>query len=122
VLKSHAGREEGAFLAQHPNLRRTPKNKRAEIKEQVQQRLLTMCLPVPSIVDVVWDQKSGILTLFSLGGKVIERFEELFRKSFEGFQPCNCSSFCPGQDGCWTARCWNPWRRPTRPIPMRSRP
>jgi hypothetical protein len=87
VLKSHAGREEGAFLAQHPNLRRTPKNKRAEIKEQVQMRLLTRCLPVPSIVDVVWDQRSGILTLFSLGGKAIERFEDLFRKTFEGFSP-----------------------------------
>ena len=69
------------------NLRRTPKNKRAEIKELVQVRLLTRCLPVPSIVDVVWDQKSGILTLFSLGGKVIERFEEQFRKTFEGFSP-----------------------------------
>jgi len=87
VLKSHAGREEGAYLAQHPNLRRTPKNKRAEIKEQVQLRLLTRCLPVPSSVDVVWDQKSGTLTLFSLGGKAIERFEELFRKTFEGFSP-----------------------------------
>ncbi len=87
VLKSHAGREEGAFLAQHPNLRRTPKNKRAEIKEQVQMRLLSRCLPVPSSVDVVWDQKSGVLTLFSLGSKVIERFEELFRKTFEGFSP-----------------------------------
>jgi len=87
VLKSHAGREEGAFLAQHPNLRRTPKNKRAEIKELVQTRLLTRCLPVPSSADVVWDQKSGILTLFSLGSKVIERFEELFRKTFEGFGP-----------------------------------
>jgi Putative exonuclease, RdgC len=87
VLKSHAGREEGAFLAQHPNLRRTPKNKRAEIKEQVQMRLLTRCLPVPSSVDVVWDQKSGVLTLFSLGSKVIERFEEQFRKTFEGFGP-----------------------------------
>lgn len=87
VLKSHAGREEGAFLAQHPNLRRTPKNKRAEIKEQVQMRLLSRCLPVPSSVDVVWDQKSGVLTLFSLGSKVIERFEELFRKTFEGFGP-----------------------------------
>jgi len=87
VLKSHAGREEGAFLAQHPNLRRTPKNKRAEIKELVQIRLLTKCLPVPSSVDVVWDQKRGILTLFSLGSKVIERFEDLFRKTFEGFGP-----------------------------------
>ncbi|OGU15411.1 MAG: exonuclease [Geobacteraceae bacterium GWC2_53_11] len=87
VLKSHTGREEGAFLAQNPNLRRTPKHKREEIKEQVQIRLLTRCLPVPSTVDIVWDQKSGVLTLYSLGTKVIERFEDIFRKSFEGFSP-----------------------------------
>ena len=87
VLKSHTGREEGAFLAQNPNLRRTPKHKREEIKEQVQLRLMTRCLPVPSTVDVVWDQKSGVLTLFTLGTKVIERFEDIFRKTFEGFSP-----------------------------------
>jgi recombination associated protein RdgC len=87
VLKSHTGREEGAFLAQHPNLRRAPKRKREEIKEQVQLRLLTKCLPVPSLVDVVWDQKKGILTLYSLGSKVIERFEDFFRKTFEGVSP-----------------------------------
>ncbi|KAB0664226.1 recombination-associated protein RdgC [Oryzomonas japonica] len=87
LLKSHAGREEGAFLAQHPNLRRAPKKKREEIKELVQLRLLTKSLPVPSSVDVVWDQRSGVLTLFSLGTKVLERFEEIFRKTFEGFSP-----------------------------------
>ena len=87
VLKSHTAREEGAFLSQNPNLRRTPKHKREEIKEQAQLRLMTRCLPVPSTVDVVWDQKSGILTLYSLGTKVIERFEDIFRKTFEGFSP-----------------------------------
>lgn len=87
VLKSHTAREEGAFLAQHPNLRRTPKNKREEIKEQVNLRLLIKCLPVPSCVDLVWDQRSNILTLYSLGTKVIERFEDSFRKTFEGFSP-----------------------------------
>ncbi|KAA0889054.1 recombination-associated protein RdgC [Oryzomonas rubra] len=87
LLKSHAGREEGAFLAQHPNLRRAPKKKREEIKELVQLRLLTKSLPVPSSVDVVWDQRSGVLTLFSLGTKVLERFEEIFRKTFDGFSP-----------------------------------
>jgi hypothetical protein len=85
VLKSHTAREEGAFLAQNPNLRRTPKHKREEIKEQAQLRLMTRCLPVPSIVDIVWDQKSGVVTLYTLGTKVIERFEDIFRKTFEGF-------------------------------------
>ncbi|HEX9078717.1 MAG TPA: recombination-associated protein RdgC [Desulfuromonadaceae bacterium] len=87
VLKSHTGREEASFLAQHPNLRRAPKKKREEIKEQVQVRLLSRCLPVPSTVDVVWDLKNGVLTLFSLGGKALERFEEAFRKTFEGLSP-----------------------------------
>lgn len=87
VLKSHTAREEGAFLAQHPNLRRTPKNKREEIKEQVQLRLLIKCLPVPASVDLVWDQRNSTLTLYSLGSKVIERFEDFFRKTFEGFSP-----------------------------------
>ena len=87
VLKSHTAREEGAFLAQYPNLRRAPKNKRTEIKELVQSRLMSRCLPVPSTVDLVWDQKSGILTLFSLGSKVLERFEDIFRKTFEGVHP-----------------------------------
>lgn len=87
VLKSHTSREEGVFLAQHPNLRRTPKKKREEIKELVQVRLMARCLPVPSTVDVVWDQKSGVLTLYSLGSKVLERFEDIFRKSFEGLHP-----------------------------------
>ena len=87
VLKSHSGREEGAFLAQHPNLRRTPKSKREEIRELVQTRLLTKCLPVPSTVDVVWDQRNGLLTLYTLGSKVIERFEDIFRKSFDGLSP-----------------------------------
>jgi hypothetical protein len=97
VLKSHSGREEGAFLSQHPNLRRTPKKKRDEIKELVQLRLLTKCLPVPSSVDVVWDQKSGVLTLYSLGTKVIERFEDIFRKTFEGFSPVIIHPFARAQ-------------------------
>ncbi|HIJ82111.1 MAG TPA: recombination-associated protein RdgC, partial [Desulfuromonadales bacterium] len=85
VLKSHTGREEEAFLAQHPNLRRTPKQRREEIKEQVQSRLLMRCLPVPSQTDVVWDLKNGSLTLFTLGSKGVERFEDAFRKTFEEF-------------------------------------
>lgn len=85
VLKSHTAREEGAFLAEHPNLRRTPKGKREEIKELVQIRLMAKCLPIPATTDLVWDRKSGTLTLFGAGNKVLERFEDLFRKTFEGF-------------------------------------
>lgn len=97
VLKSHTTREEGAFLVQNPNLRRTPKHKREEIKEQAQIRLMSRCLPVPSTVDVVWDQSSGVLTLYTLGTKVIERFEDIFRKTFEGFSPVIIHPFARAQ-------------------------
>ncbi len=59
VLKSHTAREEGAFLAEHPNLRRTPKGKREEIKELVQIRLMAKCLPIPATTDLVWDRKAA---------------------------------------------------------------
>ncbi len=97
ILKSHTGRQEAVFLAQNPNLRRTPKHKRDEIKELVQLQLMTKCLPVPLTVDVVWDLKSGTLTLYSLGTKVIERFEDIFRKSFEGFSPVIIHPFARAQ-------------------------
>jgi hypothetical protein len=85
VLKSHTSREEAAFLVEHPNLRRTPKGKREEIKELVQIRLMSRCLPIPATTDLVWDRKSNTLSLFGAGSKVLERFEDLFRKTFEGF-------------------------------------
>jgi len=87
ALKSYAGRGEAAFLAEHPNFRRVPKQKREAIKEQVQMQLLCKCFPVPSTVDVVWDLKNGVLSLFTLSLKTLERFEDIFRKTFEGLHP-----------------------------------
>ena len=87
VLKSHSGRGEAAFLTEHPNFRRVPKQKREAIKEQVQLQLLGRCLPVPTVVDVVWDLKRGVLSLFTLSLKTMERFEDIFRKTFEGLHP-----------------------------------
>jgi hypothetical protein len=36
---------------------------------------------------VVWDQKNGVLSLLSLSSKALERFEDIFRKTFEGVSP-----------------------------------
>jgi hypothetical protein len=84
VLKTHIAREEKKFLAEHPNLRRAPKNKREEIKEQVKIKLLANTQAIPTLVDVSWDLDSGVLTLFSATTSAIDRFEGLFHKTFEG--------------------------------------
>jgi hypothetical protein len=38
-------------------------------------------------VDLAWQQDSGLLNLFSASAKTMERFEELFSKSFENLRP-----------------------------------
>lgn len=87
LLKSHIGRAEGAELAKRPELKRLPKRQREEIKERERLKLLTRTLPAPATVDLVWQQDSGILNLFSASSKAMERFEGLFGKSFENLRP-----------------------------------
>ncbi len=87
LLKSHIGRAEGEYLAKRPELKRPPKREREEIKERVRLGLLTRTLPAPATVDLVWQQDSALLNLFSTSAKTMERFEELFAKSFENVRP-----------------------------------
>lgn len=87
LLKSHIGRAEGEYLAKRPELKRPPKREREEIKERVRLGLLTRTLPAPATIDLVWHQDNGLLNLFSASGKAMERFEELFSKSFENLRP-----------------------------------
>ncbi len=83
LLKSHIGRAEGEYLAKRPELKRAPKREREEIAERTKLSLLIKTLPAPSMVDLSWQLDNGVLSLFSSSAKAMERFEELFNKSFE---------------------------------------
>lgn len=87
LLKSHIGRAEGEYLTKRPELKRPPKREREEIKERVRLGLLSRTLPAPATVDLAWQQDNGLLNLFSASAKTMERFEELFSKSFENLRP-----------------------------------
>lgn len=85
VLKTHIAREVKKFLADNPNLRRPSKQKREEIKEQVKLRLLTKTQPVPTVIDAAWDFNKGVMNVFSTSTTAMDRFDNLFRKTFDGF-------------------------------------
>ncbi len=87
LFKSHIGRAEGEYLAKRPELKRPPKREREEIAERVKLGLLTRVLPTPATVDLVWQPETALLTLFSASSTAMERFEELFCKSFENLRP-----------------------------------
>ena len=85
VLNAEIKVDSDKFLKEHPNLRRVPKAKRAEIKELVTARLYAKTLPAPTVCDVAWDIKTGTLNLFANSQKQIDNFDTIFRKTFPEF-------------------------------------
>jgi hypothetical protein len=86
LLRSRQREAEEDFLAANPGLSRLPKQKREELRDAVRGALLQRTLPVPSTIDAVWDTRSGILTLATIGSKSVDLFDTLFKKTFEGFR------------------------------------
>ena len=86
LVKAYLAEAEAAFLTANPNFRRVPRQKREELKETVRLSLFPRTLPVPATFDVLWDTRNGLVTFTSLSPKVVEIFENLFKKSFPGLR------------------------------------
>lgn len=84
VARAHQQMAERDWLSKHPGVQRVPKAAREEIKEQVMHKLLRRTLPIPSVVEMAWDTRRGVLLLASLSPKTVDLVSDLFRKSFEG--------------------------------------
>lgn len=58
------------------------KDEKAELREQVRQRLLMRSLPIPAVFDVVWSVRDNRVYLATTNSKVRTLFEELFSRTF----------------------------------------
>jgi recombination associated protein RdgC len=58
------------------------KGEKEEIRERMRLDLLSKAQPVPSLFDVCWSPSQNWIWFGSLSSKVIEEFEEMFKKSF----------------------------------------
>jgi len=86
LLKAYLQVAEHEFLAENPGYTRVPKQKKGEMRESVQARLLARTLPVPSCHDAVWDTESGILAFTSLSRAAVDAFDTHFKKTFPGLR------------------------------------
>ncbi len=86
LLKAYQQIAEQDFLESNPGFFRVPKQKREDIRDAVRLSLLARALPSPAMYDVIWDTRSGLVTLASLSPKVIDLFETEFKKSFPGLR------------------------------------
>ena len=85
VLKKHfalALREEKRRMAEQGK-QFVNRERKKEIREQVQLRLLAHFLPIPAIFDVIWATNTGIVMLAATQRKILDAFEEKFTQSFE---------------------------------------
>jgi hypothetical protein len=86
LLKAYLKQAQDEYLAANPGLSRVPKQKKEDLREAVRGALFARTLPSPATYDVVWDTRCGIVTLTSLSPKVIELFENIFKKTFDGLR------------------------------------
>jgi len=85
VFKKHyatALREEKQRMADQ-NKKFLSRERKRELKEQVQLRLMRHFLPVPALFDVLWARDAGIVYLASTQRKILDMFEDCFTKCFE---------------------------------------
>jgi hypothetical protein len=82
LLKAYQQIAEHEFLDANPGFYKVPKQKKEDIRDAVRLSLLARSLPSPAMYDVIWDTRSGLVTLSSLSPKVIDLFETEFKKSF----------------------------------------
>ena len=86
VFRAHMKNAESEFLAEHPGMRRVPKQKREDLGQAVRSALFAKTLPAPSMYDAVWDTRSDLVTFTSLSPKAIELFDNYFKNTFEGLR------------------------------------
>ena len=59
------------------------RERKKELREHVQARLMQRCLPIPAVFEVVWNMADGTVFFASVQPKMLELFEEYFSKTFE---------------------------------------
>lgn len=86
LLKFYQQGAEQEFLGANPGFFRVPKQKREDIRDAARLALLMRALPAPSMYDVVWDTRTGVVTLATVSARIVDLFETEFKKSFPGLR------------------------------------
>lgn len=86
LLKFYQQGAEQEFLGANPGFFRVPKQKREDIRDAARLALLMRALPAPSMYDVVWDTRTGLVTLATVSARIVDLFETEFKKSFPGLR------------------------------------
>lgn len=85
LVKKHCKLKEARFLAENPQMKRVPRQKKAEIKDLVRAELLAKSLPVPATCDLSWNVRDGVLSVYATSTKTVDAVHTLLQKTFPEF-------------------------------------
>jgi hypothetical protein len=86
VVKSRLDLECGKWMLEHPDIKKMPTKRKAEIRDNLVASLVTKSLPIPSVCDLIWNLETSILTIASVSAKALELVEDKFMQTFEGLK------------------------------------
>ncbi len=86
VIKSRLDLECGKWMAEHPDIRKMPSKRKAEIRDNLVASLVTKSLPVPSVCDIIWNIETSTVSIASVSSKTLELVEDKFMQTFDGFK------------------------------------
>lgn len=82
VMKMHLRKKEREFLSNNPSFQRVPRTKKDELRENIIAELLPKVLPTMSVIDVLWDVRTGVVTAYTTSLSQLDDLAELFRETF----------------------------------------
>lgn len=85
VLKQEIAECTNVWLQDHSGFKRPPKAIREEISDAAKLSLLDKTLPVPKVVDAIWDTATGKMFVLSASTAELDLFCDMFHRSFDGF-------------------------------------
>lgn len=81
LLKAHLADAEEALLKKR-GLEKLGRKAKADLKIAVMKQLRKSLIPTTKSIDLVWDQRTGLVRFFSHSPKMHELVQELFEKTF----------------------------------------
>jgi hypothetical protein len=83
IMRMHVGKKEREFLRQNPTYSRVPKAQKEQIRDDIRSVLLPRALPNAAVIDVLWDQRTNILTAYSTSLSHLDDLAAWFRETFK---------------------------------------
>lgn len=86
VVKEYLQKEKQQWLQQNPDFSKVPRTTTSELREKVLLSLGKTAIPVPKIVQLVWDFNTDVVSIFTSSLSMLEKVADFFKETFDEYR------------------------------------